>query len=240
MGGLEDNVTMPSVDEQTMQNLWQPLTFADFGSDIGCYPVSKALAASAAYPILLAPVPLRVYPNNVPHELLGRIDRKLLESKIAYVADGGLYENEGVDPLLSVVKSIDPNQPVLLLIVDGSERMETLRLNEGKIFGPVTAVSRMYDIGTLKPLAYYSRLASDFHNPNKIEFVFIRMEGYDEKTQETLRNIPTQFKLSEKHRDALDTVAEQNVSRMYQPMMEAYARLSGGSVKKVKEVAKKK
>ena len=222
----QGNVAMPETDRQILRNLVQPLTFADLGSDIGTYPVSKALAASAAYPILLAPVPLRIYPNHVPQPLAGRSDQKLLQSSIAYVADGGLYENEGVDPLLSLIKTLDKDAPVLLLIIDGSERMETLRLNEGKTFGPVTVISRMYDIGTLKPLAYYSSVLSDYHNPKKLETVFIRMEGYDAQTQETLRNIPTQFKLSDKHCGALDKAASENVTRMYDSLLGAYQRLS--------------
>ncbi len=226
MGPEQGNVAMPETDRQILRNLVQPLTFADFGSDIGSYPLSKALAASAAYPIVLAPVPMRVYPNQVPPELLGRVDRKLLESRIAYVADGGLYENEGVDPLLSLVKTIDRDQPILLIIVDGSERMETLKLKEGKIFGPSTVIARMYDIGTLKPMAYYNSLLGEYHNPEELEVVFVRMEGYDEPTQDTLRNIPTQFKLSDDHCAALDTVAVQNFGRMYDPLMGAYARLS--------------
>lgn len=219
------NVSMPETDKQTLRNLVQPLTFADLGSDIGSFPLSKALAASAAYPILLAPVPLRVYPANIPLHLQGRLDQKMMQSPIAYVADGGLYENEGVDPLLSLMKTLDRDQPVLLLIIDGSERMETMKLREGKVFGPVTVISRMYDIGTLKPLAYYPDVVADFHNPKKMETVFIRMEGYDAKTQETLKNIPTQFKLSDGHRDALDAVAVQNVQRMYDPLSRAFARL---------------
>ncbi len=237
MGAEKTNVAMPETDRQILQNLVQPLTFADFGSDIGSFPLSKALAASAAYPIMLAPVPLRVYPNNVPAELLGRVDQKLLQSSIAYVADGGLYENEGVDPLLSLVKTIDRNQPILLVIVDGSERMETLKLKEGKIFGPSTVIARMYDIGTLKPMAYYNSLLGDYHNPEELEVVFVRMEGYDEATQDTLKNIPTQFKLSEEHRAALDTVAVQNFARMYEPLMGAYQRLSDVAPQRV-EAAK--
>lgn len=225
------NVSMPDTDRQILRNLVQPLTFADLGSDIGSYPLSKALAASAAYPILLAPVPLRIYPNHVPQELAGRVDRSLLQSNIAYVADGGLYENEGVDPLLSFVKTLPYDMPVLMLIIDGSERMETLKLNEGKIFGPITVISRMYDIGTLKPLAFYSGVLQDHHNPARIETVFIRMEGYDQATQEKLRNIPTQFKLSDSHCAALDTVAGENVKRMFSPLMNAFSRLATTSSK---------
>src|SRR5690606_31922758 len=97
MGEIQANIAMPETDRQINYNLLQPLTFADLGSDVGSYPVSKALAASAAYPILLAPVPMRVYPGYVPQHLVGRVDKNLLQSNIAYVADGGLYENDGAD-----------------------------------------------------------------------------------------------------------------------------------------------
>lgn len=226
LNSFPDNITMPETDRQILRNLVQPLTFADFGSDIGSYPVSKALAASAAYPIMLAPVPMRVYPGNVPPALAGRVDVKLMQSPVAYVADGGLYENEGVDTLMSLIKTLPRELPVLLVIIDASARMETMRLREGKMFGPVTVISRMYDIGTLKPLAYYSNILAQYHDPDKLEVVFVRMEGYDEKTQATLRDIPTQFKLSNSHRDALQAVAAQNFSRMYLPLVSAYQRLS--------------
>lgn len=226
LGKPSSNIAMPETDRQILRNLVQPLTFADFGSDIGSYPLSKALAASAAYPILLAPVPLKIFPANVPPHVVGRVDEKLLQSPVAYVADGGLYENEGVDPLLSLIKTVDPAQPVLLIIIDGSERMETMRLPEGKVFGPTTVISRMYDIGTLKPLAYYSNMIDDHHDADKLELVFVRMEGYDPKTQETLKNIPTQFALSGGHRSALEQVAEQNFARMREPLISAFERLS--------------
>jgi hypothetical protein len=219
-------VTMPDVDRQTLRNLVQPLTFADFGSNIGTFRLSQALAASAAYPIVLAPVPLRVYPANVPSDLIGRVDQKLLMSKIAYVADGGLYENEGVDPLLSLIKTLPRKLPILLIIVDGSERMETMSLKEGKVWGPISVISRMYDIGTLKPLAYYRSMLANYHDQDKIEVVFIRMEGYDANSQQKLREIPTTFKLSEDHVAVLDQAARANVARMAPALLGAFGRLS--------------
>lgn len=225
-------IAMPDRDEQILANLVQPMTFADIGSDIGTYKVSKALAASAAYPILLAPVPLRIFPANVPAHLLSRVDDKLLKSAIAYVADGGLYENQGVDPLLSIIKTLPKDQPVLVVIVDGSQRMETLQLGEGKIWGPVSSISRMYDIGTLKPLSYYRTILREYHEPSKLEMVFIRMEGSSEEAQRQLKNIPTMFKLSDAHCATLDQAAKENFSQMKGPLLDAFSRLSQGAGKK--------
>lgn len=225
IGAQTSNIAMPASDRQTLHNLVQPLTFADIGSEIGSYPLSKALAASAAYPILLAPVPLQVYPQQVPRELHNRIDQNLLQSSVAYVADGGLYENEGLDPLLSLLKTLPRSQPVLMIIIDGSERMETMKLNEGEIFGPVRVISRMYDIGNMKSLAYYNKIVEEYHDPSKLEIVVVKMDGYDEKSRSLIKNIPTQFKLSKSHSEALDVVAVQNFAMMYGELMQAYARL---------------
>jgi len=43
----------------------------------------------------------------------------------------------------------------------------------------------------------------------------------------TLKNIPTSFKLSAKHRETLDTVAEMNVRMMVPALSDAYRRLMG-------------
>lgn len=232
------SIAISETDKRILYNLVQPLTFEDIGSDIGQFRLAQSIAASAAYPMLLAPVPLRVYPQFVPGTSLGRIDNNLTLSEVAYVADGGLYENEGVDSILSLLKTLPREQPVVLLVVDASQRMETMALGEGKVWGPTSVISRMYDIGSMRPLAFYGALAADFHDPKKLETVFIRMEGYDQPTEELLKNIPTSFKLSENHRAALDNAAMANVSRMAGPLMQAYQRLSG-SVKSTRSVSRK-
>jgi predicted acylesterase/phospholipase RssA len=235
-GGAQ--IAISDTDKRILYNLVQPLTFEDLGSDIGQFRLAQAIAASAAYPLLLAPVPLRVYPQNVPGTSFGRVDNNLTLSQVAYVADGGLYENEGVDSVLSMLKTLPREQPVLMLVVDASQRMETMALGEGKVWGPTSVISRMYDIGSMRPLAFYGALAADFHDPAKLETVFIRMEGYDKQTEDILKNIPTSFKLSDNHRTALDNAAVANVARMAGPLMEAYQRLST-PVKLAKAAAKK-
>jgi len=221
------SIAISQTDARILHNLVQPLTFEDMGSDVGQFRLSHALAASAAYPMLLAPLALQVFPHHVPPSSSPRLNSKLLEGQVAYVADGGIYENEGVDSLLSLLKTMDRKQPVLLIVIDAAQRMETLALGEGKVWGPTSVISRISDIGALRPLAFYGSIASDFHDPSALEVVFIRMEGYDEESERALKNIPTSFKLSEKHRGALDAAAVANVQYMYNPLMQAYLRLQG-------------
>ncbi len=174
-------------DQGILQRLVQPLTFEDFGSDIGSFRLAQAVAASAAYPVALAPVRLNIYPDHVPRELLGRADEALLESKYLYVADGGVYENEGMDPLISLIRTLPANQPIFLIAIDASQRMETVRVTGHKIWDPFSVVRKLYDIGTLRPLAYYGSILSQYHNPRAFDGVMIRMEGYEEKTDRFLQ-----------------------------------------------------
>jgi predicted acylesterase/phospholipase RssA len=219
------SVSLSPTDQGILQRLVQPLTFEDFGSDIGSFRLAQAVAASAAYPVALAPVRLNIYPDHVPRELLGRADEALLESKYLYVADGGVYENEGMDPLISLIRTLPANQPIFLIAIDASQRMETVRVTGHKIWDPFSVVRKLYDIGTLRPLAYYGSILSQYHNPRAFDGVMIRMEGYEEKTDRFLQSIPTMFKLSSPHRRALDQAAFENVERMRGELRRSYLRL---------------
>lgn len=238
------HVALPEEDKLILNNLSQPLTFEDFGSDIGQYSVSHAVAASAAYPLILAPVRLRVYPSQIPQRSYWRTSAQLKESNSLYVADGGLYENQGIDALLSMVKSYGAagrEQPVMLVVIDASQRMETQQLPPNKVWGPFSVVSRMYDIGSMRPLAFYGAIAARFHDPKKLETVFIRMEGKDRQTEDTLKAIPTAFSLSSAHRKALDVAAGQNVAERTPDLVSAYRELSaGGGETKAHKSSKKK
>lgn len=223
--GESSSLAVSPSDSALLSSLVQPLTFEDFGSDIGRFRLAQAVAASAAYPIVLAPFRLQVFSPFVPPRAAGRASNELLASEFLHIADGGLYENEGVDALLSLVKSLDRKQPILLIIIDASQRMETVKAEKHKIWDPITVISRMYDIGTMRPLAFYSAMVNEFHDADKLKAVVIRMEGYDPETEARLKNIPTTFKLGEKHRQALDQAATQNVAYMKESLLTAYQSL---------------
>lgn len=220
-------INMSQRDAQLWTSLVQPVTFEDLGSDIGSFRLAHAVAASAAFPVVLAPVRLQVFPEYVPPVLQGRVSEGLLNTNYIHVADGGLYENEGIDPLLSILRTLPKDQPVLLIVVEASQRMETVGSARNKVWDPMSVIWRMYDIGSMRPVAFYNVLAKQFHNPDKLEAVVIQMEGNDPQTEKTLRNIPTMFKLSRAHRTALDTAASQNVQIMAPDIYGAICRLTG-------------
>ncbi|MEI7632668.1 MAG: patatin-like phospholipase family protein [bacterium] len=228
------HVAMADVDAEMLYRILQPMHFEDIGSDIGSYRVAEAVAASAAYPILLAPYRLKVYPNNVPDKLYKRRDPELLQSSWVQVADGGLYDNLGVDSLVSIIKTFKRSQPVLLIVIDADAKTEIVKLARPRSWGPLSVIMRLYDIGALRPLALYSDVVNTIHDPNKWGVVFIRMEAYDAKTDNIVQKIPTAFKIDKKHREVLDIAAAQNVARMSGSIIQILKDLRGDGGKTVK------
>lgn len=220
-------------DARALAQLVQPLTFADIGSDIGSFGLGQAIATSAAFPIALAPVRLRIFPEHIPDPVRGnRIDTALLESRYLYVADGGVYENNGIDPLLSLVRTVPRRQPVLVIVVDASQRLETMRIGKHRVFDPITVIYRMYDIGTLRPLALYGAVLKQYRDTSNTAAVMVRMESSNPERGRLLRNIPTSFKLSDDHRDVLEDSARENFSDMLPALDAAWRRVAGGGKKR--------
>jgi hypothetical protein len=221
--------TMAATDQDRaeLRNLVQPLTFADFGSDIGTFRLSRAIAASAAFPIVLAPARLQTYPDRIPSHLIGRMPPVLHESETLYVADGGVYENHGIDALLSLIKGLGKrNQPVLIIVIDASQRMPTVKTDKREVWGPESVLWRLYDIGSIRPIAFYGAVASKFHNPKRLDAVMIRMSGCDERTQKKLQRIPTSFRLSKSDQKILEDAATRNVYQMSECLKASMRRLS--------------
>lgn len=86
---------------------FETMGFTALNSDIRCYPLSKAVVASAAVPNLLGPVTLK---NHHKKELL-------------HIIDGGIYDNYGIESLMQVFTTRldqNPGMPAKILIIDGS------------------------------------------------------------------------------------------------------------------------
>ena len=236
--GKDWGAAKSEADQAAIYHLVDPIHFEEFGSDIGQFRVADAIAGSAAYPVVLAPFRLRVYPNNVPPDLKPNVSPKLLESPYIHVADGGLFENEGLDACLSIVKTMPRNQPIMIIVIMSGFNLETIPVSKNKTWGPIAVISRMYDIGDLKPLAYYAANVAQYHDVNKIDTALIRLRGYDEQQNDVLRNIPTQFKLSGSHREAIDAVSARNVSDMSEGLLSALrglGKMQRGTAPKAKK-----
>jgi hypothetical protein len=222
-------VTLPEQDAETYQQLLQPMTFADIGSDISSFHVSNAIAASAAYPLILAPYRVATYPQFVPPSPKGHfLNRAILESPYIYVADGGVYENNGTDALLSLLRTVPRSRPVIIIAIDASQRMELIKTEtRTKVWGAFTVVPRMYDIGTLRAFALSGAVLNDIRDPANTAVVAIRMHSRDPQREALLKKIPTIFKISKKSREVLAVAAYNNVSELAPEISNLYARFYG-------------
>jgi NTE family protein len=128
---LYNGATMKDLLRQTRPRVWlnasdiysrtafifAPVTFTALCSDLSTYPVSLAVSASAAVPVVFAPVVIQNYPGNCPIGLPSWVDRVLKDpnakpliqsyadaleryrsGEIKYVKlmDGGLVDNYGL------------------------------------------------------------------------------------------------------------------------------------------------
>ncbi|MDR3497507.1 MAG: patatin-like phospholipase family protein [Ancalomicrobiaceae bacterium] len=115
--------------------IFEPVTFAAICSDLNAYPVAEAVAASAAVPIVFAPVVIKSYADKCGFEIPRRLqqvvdDRNASANVRAYGAalrryrnvndisfvkllDGGLTDNWGLDGVNVALASADePYQPL--------------------------------------------------------------------------------------------------------------------------------
>jgi predicted acylesterase/phospholipase RssA len=97
---------------------FQTMGFQAMNSDIGQYPISKAVAASASVPNILGPVTLKVHEPKGGEGLVGCESGQLLN-----ISDGGIYDNYGLESLMQVFTEYldrNPGKKAKIIIVDGS------------------------------------------------------------------------------------------------------------------------
>lgn len=97
---------------------FRTMGFQSMNSDIGPYPVSKAVAASASVPNLLGPVTLKVHKPKVRPGLVSCEKGQLLN-----VSDGGIYDNYGLESLMQIFTAYldkNPGKKAKIIIIDGS------------------------------------------------------------------------------------------------------------------------
>jgi len=115
--------------------IFEPVTFAAICSDLSAFPVSEAVAASAAVPIVFTPVVVKSYADKcgfqIPPYLTKMADDRAVSANVrAYVAalkkyrdinalgyvkllDGGLTDNWGLDGLnVALASAAEPYQPL--------------------------------------------------------------------------------------------------------------------------------
>lgn len=135
-----------------------PEDFQWICSDLSSYPIGRAVAASAAVPILFSPITLRNYPGCSPQDLVdsntdfSRNDEQALgirkyQDKERYpflhLVDGGISDNLGVRSLLHVVSENNNNFWRVLSRFDMHETRDVVFIvvNASDIIPPAIALS---------------------------------------------------------------------------------------------------
>ena len=126
--------------------LFSPVTFAALCSDIGKYPLSQAVAASAAVPVAFVPIVLESFPSSCATPLPPWVDRVLADreagaqvrafavaltryrdaEQVKYVklADGGITDNFGLSGL--VIARAAAERPYMPLTPEKAVRLRRL------------------------------------------------------------------------------------------------------------------
>ena len=126
--------------------LFSPVTFAALCSDIGKYPLSQAVAASAAVPVAFAPIVLESFPTACVTPLPPWVDRVLADRnagaqvrafavaltryrngeqvKYLKLADGGITDNFGLSGL--VIARAAADKPYMPLTPEKAVRLRRL------------------------------------------------------------------------------------------------------------------
>lgn len=223
---LNDEMIRPRSYKET-NNILKPLHFETFGSDIGTFRLSKAVACSMAYPIWLSPMSLKVYPDNIPPEQQGILPDRVRNSRWIQVCDGGVFANDGIDSVLSLVKTMPQNTPVMVIYIHGGFGLEPMASTRDRIWGVSSVINRMYDIGNSRPMPFYLNMVSELHNKDKIVMLPISLGGYTPKQTLRLFEIPTALRLSPFNRNRIDAVASQNVHDIIPGINEGLLMLGG-------------
>lgn len=103
---------------------WESVAFTDFffkaclNSNLNSYPLSRAVAASAAFPGLFSAVPLAAYPSKTAVHFGATKTAK----NFLHVMDGGASDNLGIEGLASLLYRETKNQSkvkqCLLIVID--------------------------------------------------------------------------------------------------------------------------
>ncbi|MDD4280490.1 MAG: hypothetical protein PHX74_12240, partial [Candidatus Sumerlaeales bacterium] len=166
-------------------------------------------------------------PDNIPPEQQGILPDRVRNSRWIQVCDGGVFANDGIDSVLSLVKTMPQNTPVMVIYIHGGFGLEPMASTRDRIWGVSSVINRMYDIGNSRPMPFYLNMVSELHNKDKIVMLPISLGGYTPKQTLRLFEIPTALRLSPFNRNRIDAVASQNVHDIIPGINEGLLMLGG-------------
>lgn len=213
-------------DEGYINHMNKPLTFEDIGSDIGAFKVGDSVAASAAYPLILPPYNLKLYHDAIPAD--STLDPDTRRSKWLQITDGGVYSNDGLDSLCSIIAGQPKSRPIFIIFVytrslnvSYTERTKTWFIPQ--LIDRQIAMSNQH-------LRFFQFLnLTGFTNPNKIAFVSMQLHGQTPAENKKLGKIPTSFNISYLNQRLINN-ATPNVVAQYAPMFPEVRKMFNGQI----------
>ncbi len=196
----------------------KPVHFEDFGSDIGTFRIADAVAASAAYPLYLPPYNLKVYRDNLDYSRPPVLDPEVLRSPWLQISDGGMYSNDGLDALYSLIRQLPQSRPVLVLFLY-SQDLRVAYTDRDHSWWLVSVLSRMFTMHNSNSRKTRYLSVFDFHNINKTCIIPIGLHGMDPKEDDKLEAIPTAFSISYANRRRINKVTPE-IIRLVAPLWE--------------------
>lgn len=160
------------------------LTLEDIGSSPARFPLAHAAAASAAYPVGLQPVEVRVHSFDRTRQ------RMYPTAQVLHLADAGIYDNSGLSTLLDFLESVleaDRRQTrqrrVLILYVNADVETHDLTLATGPRprrpwYDSVPPVA-WFDVGLpwRSPISVDALALIHFANKRRVEELVMRRLG---------------------------------------------------------------
>ena len=212
--------------EPVANSALKPMHFEDFGSDIGTFRVGDAIAASAAYPLFLPPYNLKVYRDRVPQTGVYAIDSETLRSPWLQISDGGLYSNDGLDVLYSLVRKMPASRPVLIFFVYSND-LDIKYTGRDRTWWIVSIMSRMFTMSNSHQRVSQHLNIYNFHKNNKTAIVPIELHGFNSKQDDKVMGIPTAFHITYFNKKLISRVTPQIIQMMTPLWQDAPALFAG-------------
>jgi Patatin-like phospholipase len=183
------------------------VTLEDVGSAPKDFPIAYAVLASAAFPGVFEPLPLRVYSSR---SLNGATLSPESRKQIVRLVDGGIYDNTGLTTALTLFDYLQKKSPkrrkLILFSIDANNEYNNSEGTSTALNSPIHAswpfrgilqmfptIDKVYSKQqSLVDAAIQRKISMD---SNSIDFYQIKLND-DVQDQEQISKIPTEFVIS--------------------------------------------
>jgi hypothetical protein len=183
----------------------------DLGLEVDRLRVARGVAASAAFPVLLAPLRIR--------------DARARKKRFVLLGDGGIYDNLGLETATQRLQMVlaTEDYPGALLIVVNAEQPYRFRAGVS-VLGVIIALTQQRARTLSQLLLRGVRRAS---RPIQTIEIALRKGGDNEEMTRQLAGIPTNFSISKKNQLLVESAVARLFRQQGPALLAAARRLAG-------------